>query len=494
MEVHAIDHRQVTVPASLGARTTRGAVLSTIRVIGPTICAAVGTVVLSHLLAPGDFGRYVVALGLATIGYHLVANGIIVRLICLTEVPSARLLRGVFVGAAASTSCVAVVVVVVAGALLAGTDRLLAMGVALYLATSALRIVPTIKLYRDLRFGRLAMVETAEQATIQCAAIVVAMAGLPGSALAVGLIAGAFVGSLAFWLAAPWTPIGGWDMRGAWKEWSRSGSLQLSSIFGTARESATLPVLALALTATQIGLFGWSASVVAVVLALSGALGQSLLPALVHIRHDQVALRETVRLAQRLVAVFVMITSGCVAGLVPSILSVLYGDDWQPAARPAQVMIVMGVLMGLVQVPIVAALAVGRARHVAVAQGASLGAYWLVGVVLASSIGIWGAVIGFGAAATVSWSLLTVQMRDSIPVRRCGGLLLAAIASSLALAIAVNAIATPDRGLWGLLTGGLVCLGISAAIFMPRSPFRNDVLTAVGLVRQREAAPRVISA
>lgn len=165
------------------------------------LIALCSMVILARLVAPAEFGRFAVAavvVGFATVP----AAGVGVALVQRREVSREHLQAGL---ALALLTGIALVGVILAGAGLVvapvfgtRTAELVRLATPLCLI-SAVSTVPSALLQRRLAFRQLSIIDVSSTAVQATASIAMALAGLGGASLVLGMVAGSAVGAGLMW-------------------------------------------------------------------------------------------------------------------------------------------------------------------------------------------------------------------------------------------------------------------------------------------------------
>ncbi|HWY18959.1 MAG TPA: oligosaccharide flippase family protein [Solirubrobacteraceae bacterium] len=163
-------------------------------------------IVLARLIVPAEFGRYAVAIIAQEVAYLIVAGGLSAALVQRKTLRREHLQSGMALGlilglvlTALTLVAAGLVVTPIFGTRTALFVRLLAP----LCLVSALGTVPLATLRRRLAFGRLSVIEVLSTVARVAVCISLALAGLGGEALVLGMLAGALTMALATWVSAP---------------------------------------------------------------------------------------------------------------------------------------------------------------------------------------------------------------------------------------------------------------------------------------------------
>jgi O-antigen/teichoic acid export membrane protein len=163
-------------------------------------------VVLARLIAPADFGRFAIALIAQEIALLIVTGGLSIALVQRRtldrEHAQAGMAMALIAGllmAVATLAAASLIVAPVFGARTAVLVRLMAP----LCIIEGLVTMPAVTLRRRLAFRRLSELEVLSTVVRAAVAIALAIDGLGGRALVIGVVAGAFAGAVLAWVSAP---------------------------------------------------------------------------------------------------------------------------------------------------------------------------------------------------------------------------------------------------------------------------------------------------
>jgi lipopolysaccharide exporter len=170
------------------------------------IVQLVGIVLLARLIAPVEFGRYAVASIVAEVASLLVAGGLGAALVQRKRMDREHLQTGVAIGllgGIALTALILAVASLIVAPIFGAHTALFVRLLAPLCFLEVLGSVPVSILRRRLAFRRLSVIEMFSNVVRVVACIALALAGLGGEALVLGLVAGALAGATAAWISAP---------------------------------------------------------------------------------------------------------------------------------------------------------------------------------------------------------------------------------------------------------------------------------------------------
>jgi O-antigen/teichoic acid export membrane protein len=165
-----------------------------------------GIIVLARLIAPAEFGRYAIASITAEVALLLVAGGLTSALVQRKTLDREHTQTGVAIALLAGLAltvltllAASLVIAPIFGARTALFVRLMAPLCLL----EALAAVPVSVLRRRMDFRRLSEIEILNNVVRVVGCIALALLGLSGEALVLGMIAGSLAGLVVAWISAP---------------------------------------------------------------------------------------------------------------------------------------------------------------------------------------------------------------------------------------------------------------------------------------------------
>jgi lipopolysaccharide exporter len=405
----------------LATTAARGVGILVSRTLLLQLLTAGVTLVLARLLSPADYGLFALAAAVQSVAQVTSGAGLSAALIRQPDDPSPHQQRAVtgflfatglaFAAVTAGAALAALPAAGVHGDAL-GVIAITGVAVPIY----ALRAVPMVLLERHLRFGRVAVVETAETLAFNAFALAGALAGLGAYSLAGGVPVAAAAGLLVVrTMHRPGTGIA-FDL----------GAIRPLAHFGlraSALQTLTLVrglgfvtlITALAGTSTT-GFYAMATRLFAFPTALASAVQRVSFPALSR------SLRERPRRAARaaaLSAVLVSLPLALLAGCAHTLVTVLLGERWLPtvdlilASSP-------GILLGASVIPAMVGLALsqGRPGGPIVAVIGSAAALIGVGIALVPPLDAAGVGLAATAGATLNAAMLAAhterEMRGAV--------------------------------------------------------------------------------
>lgn len=199
---------QPAEPGPLGLTAARGVGLLVGRTLGLQLLTAGVTIVLARILTPADYGLFAIALAVQMVGQQVAELGLPAALVRLDEEPS-RELQGAVAGimlsiALALAVAFLLIAFVVTPAIIGSSKTVKVMAIAACaMPFYAARAMPMVLMERRLRFGRVALVETADTLAFNGFALGAALAGFGAFSLAGAVPAGGMAGMLVAWIVQP---------------------------------------------------------------------------------------------------------------------------------------------------------------------------------------------------------------------------------------------------------------------------------------------------
>lgn len=387
--------------APLAVTAARGVGILVSRTLLLQLLTAGVTLVLARLLSPADYGLFALAAAIQAVAQVTSGAGLSAALIRQDEDPSPHQQRAVsgFLFATGLAFFALTAALALAGLPAAGVhgDALGVIAVtAIAVPLYALRAVPMVLLERHLRFGRVAIVETAETLAFNAFALAGALAGLGAYSLAGGVPAAAAAGLLAVrTLHRPGAGLS-FDL----------GAVRALAHFGLRASALQVLILArglgfvtlvTAIAGTSVtGFYAMATRLFAFPSALASAVQRVSFPALSRSPQDRP--RRAAR-AAALSAVLASLPLALLAGASHTLVEVLLGDRWLEtvdvvlASSP-------GVLLAASAIPAMVGLALSQGRPggpIAAVVGSAI-AIAAVGLAAVPSLGA----AGVGLATTVS--------------------------------------------------------------------------------------------
>jgi O-antigen/teichoic acid export membrane protein len=427
----------VPAPAEpLQTRAARGAAALLVRSGAIKLAGVAGGVVLARILAPAQFGVYVVATFCVAFLGLFADVGLGGALIQQRQSPTQRELRTVFtlqvVAACVLVAVGLVVAVPVAAAYhLPSGDVWLLRALIVTVLASALRTVPAVLLERELRYARLGTVETVEAVVFQLVAVAAALGGAGIWAFVWATVARAVAGLAVLYRLSPWRPGFGLDGEVARRLASFGIAYQAQGVVSFVKDAMTPTIVAVLAGATAVGYVNWAYSVATLPLLVTTSLWQVTFPAFSRAAHDPALLTRMIERAIRLGAIVMLPLSFSVMALAPEVVRYVFTSKWDPALLSVYLFSISlwaGPLLGSTFFSLF--YAVGKARYAlwfTILYGVL---DWGLGVPLLLWLGFNGIAVRTVVVAFVTLPLLVRVARRIVPIRPLRQVLRPALASA----------------------------------------------------------------
>jgi O-antigen/teichoic acid export membrane protein len=457
------------------------------------------SVALARLLTPVDFGHAAVALTVvalaAIIGPAGVTAGVVQR----------RVLDDRHVTAASFLACAAGLLLTVATVAFAETlaDTLFGAETARLLVYAApawlivgLGAVPQSLLLRELRFGRIAAIEGIAAVAGAGTAVALAATGTGAEALILGALLTLAVVAVASAAATGFIVPRG--RSGAVREVGRfAAPVTFSSVVYSVFRNIDYVILSARLPAQDVGLF-WRAYQLGV--DYQSKISQVMLRVSFPIYSRTPTLEELRARRARIVRVHAAVIVpllGAFVALAPLVVPWLFGEAWEPAVAPAQIMAVAGMADAVTTGTGPLMIAVGRPGALVRWSLCELVAYAVL-IYALSGHGLIAVSIGvavFGVATVFANQILLLRPYVGIPVREIWGEVLPGLAGAVAILATVVPLrlVLEDRlpTLVSIVVLSLVALGAAAvALRLFRATWLDLLSIAEGVRGVRRAEER----
>jgi PST family polysaccharide transporter len=403
-------HAPGTPHESLTTRTARALGFRMAGHVAVTILTIAFGVVLARLLPPAEFGLYAIAAATVEIALLLGGSGMLEALIQRRDLSPGHQAAAVAIqmGAACLLG-----VVLVGGAAYA-EDTLAMPGLAplmrmqaLLLPVTALALLPSSRLSRDLAFGPLATAEVVFRLVSGMVAIGAAVLGAGAMSLVYGALAGTAVRTLVLWVAAPVRP--GFRFRLAHvQDLYRFGAgMVVIGVANVLARRLDVLIIGARLGTVTVGLYQRAFQLLLLPLEqLLNPVTKVLFPALATVQGDRDRLRRAFLAVVRLSALvgFPLMTLVWVLGDL--VIVVAYGPAWLGAAPILRLLAVSGYFRIVYRMHGLVVQASGRP----LAEGLRQAVYVVLVVALTfvgSLAGIEGAVAGVVIASAIFMASMT---------------------------------------------------------------------------------------
>jgi O-antigen/teichoic acid export membrane protein len=363
--------------------------------------------VLATLVPPRDFG--LIAVGSVIVGFTtlLLESGTGGALIIAREL-DARSVRRVMVRTSAAGIAATLVFVVlaapIADAFAQGSNPDALRALAPVVALVAVWVVPNALLKKYLRFKRIAIVTVATAVAASVVAVVAAVLGAGLWALVIRLVLYQLLLAALTWAAAAslFPRVRGEHAPPA----RREGAPAFWAIAAAALVAWTGDnlVVGASTNTTQLGLYALAFSLAFMPLTqVSWMLGTVLLPAIASARDPEVIRRQALK-ALRLMALLLMPLLPAAVVLASGIIPALLGDEWRGMVVPFQILVVVGIGQGIIN--ILGEVFAGAGGE-SLRRRARIDVVWAVGTLAAIAVGVQlGGIRGAAAAHVLTFCCL----------------------------------------------------------------------------------------
>jgi len=361
----------------------RDATLKGVRWISATrltfeLVAAVGAVVLAHLVPPAAYGRYAIVLFLPEIALSLVNEGLGIPLVQRRTITGrhveATMALGIAIGVVLTALTFFLAPLVadpIFGEDVAGLFQLYSP----VFIVAGLLIVPLAMLQRRLDFNRIGISEVVSAAVTTAVSVALALLGLDAEAYVLGSLAGLAAWALVLMVIArvSWLPR---PRRRETREiLATGGPAAGAGLAGIGSRNADYAILGAQLSSVQVG-FYYRAFTIGVEYErkLSGIVTRIAFPVYSRTK-DITQLRNVRRRIVRMnsTIIFPLLTFFIV--IAPVVVPWLFGERWTPAVVPAQILAIAGMATSLKNTVDPLILAAGRPRPLLYFNLCELAAY-----------------------------------------------------------------------------------------------------------------------
>jgi O-antigen/teichoic acid export membrane protein len=386
--------------SSIGHRAARGVTVLAGRTLFVQILQVVSSIVTARHLAPSSYGAFAIATALLGFAKYIGDLGVANSFILSSHVSDAKMRLG---------SCMAVVLAGISASviLLLGDSLASVLGgraseegalvmyvLSLTLVIDALRFGPTVRLTRELQFGRIGVIGVVESAVLFVTQIVALLLGFGLAALVAAQVLRSLTGTVTAAVVG-----GGISLR--WPTFEAAHLIKVGFPFQvpaiiTGAVGFFLPVVvASQLKAHGLGLWAWATVLATPLLSLLLVLQSVVLPSLAALRRERSAERadEATSLLLRVVLLLAAVGGGVLFGFAERIISEIFDPRWLGAVGAVRVTLIGVVPLSLATV--LAAAVESRFRPVPRAIATAIAAATALALVvpLAHAYGVTGAAL-----------------------------------------------------------------------------------------------------
>lgn len=481
---------------ALGKRARLGVIALLGRTVVMQLVIAVAQVQLARILEPADFGIFaIIQFSLAFFAFFGEA-GFGAALIQQKDEPSQRQLSSVFFA-----QLVLALLVVGLVALAAEGIRLVWPGLpisaswllrmlSLSLLLTVFRVVPSILLERELRFGRLSILEILHTMAFYTTAVVLALRGFQVWSLVSAVIAQGVVGVVAAYMMRPWRPSFVFD-RDVIRPMLRFGiPYQLKNAIGFANNAITPLYAGAALGQAAVGFINFAQQTANFPLKLVEIMGRVTFPLYSRVRDNRRLFAESLGRSLQICTMGTLFFVALFLGIGPQIIAVIYSDKWLPSL-PLLYIFASAISIGFVSALVGSALdAMGKPGIMARLSIGWTALNWLV-VPIAARYGMLGFTMGYVVHMVVGNIAVLVVIKRLVPELR----LFRRVWASVIASILTGCVGRFFVGAWsgtvfGLIGGiGLLLLLYAGIITLLD---RRSALDAFSIIPSRQSSMKAV--
>lgn len=277
----------------------------------------------------------------------------------------------------------------------------------------ALRLVPYVRLERELRFSAIARIELVAGLLRHGVALGFAFAFGSVWALVCSHLVGSVMQVVLAYAASPgWVGLG-WSWRVFRPLFAYGSKVQLLTVFAYFKDNISRAALGVAVGPAAVGVFDFAVSYIQIPVVAVNSLARVQLPVYARFQASDPMLHTTLRASMRtalLVGVPLLLMLA-VAG--PEVIPLIYGEKWLPAV-PVAWALLLNMICGLVDSPLFTFLqAQGRAGLALVAFGAWTASTWALALVVVfvapERLALLGGAYSAATLAVTAWLLRWVS-------------------------------------------------------------------------------------
>ncbi len=321
-------------------------------------------VILARLIVPAEFGRYAIAIIAQEVAYLIVAAGLGSALVQRKTIDRTHQQTGMALGLLAGLALTVLTLVaasLIVTPIFGARTALFVQLMAPLCLISALSTVPMATLRRQLAFRRLSEIEVLSTLVRAIVCVGLALVGLSGEALVLGVLAGSLVTGVVAMISAP-PPLPRLHRTAARELLGYGLPVSLASISWVGFSNVDYAIVGARLGALQTGFYfrAYTLAVeyqskVAVVMAQVG------FPVLAR-THDSTELTKLYRQMVRLLTIVLFPLLVLLAIGAPVLVPFLFGAHWAPAIVPVQILALGGASTLVIDAVGTVLMATGRAR------------------------------------------------------------------------------------------------------------------------------------
>jgi O-antigen/teichoic acid export membrane protein len=339
-------------PPSLAQKAVSGAMWSAASSGITQGIAVLGTLVLTHLLSPKDYGLVGMArlaIGLIAIFRELGTASAIIQRKQLSEAFLSSIFWGNQIVAMLAFGLAVATSPLVASFFHQPETQPIVQLLAVGVIVSSLGSVPSALLTRDMAFRRLMIIEIIAGAVATSVAIGMAVRGAGVWSLVISSLAGACVTTLLLWVSSPWRPA--WLLRWAELRSIASYSLNLSgfSLVNYFSRNADNTIIGRYLGAYQLGFYQLAYNLMLfAVQNISQVISRVLFPVFSKMQDDNARFRQAYTKGVSMIAVITFPIMAGVMAIADPFVSAVLGEKWRPVASLLIILAPVGVMQSVV--------------------------------------------------------------------------------------------------------------------------------------------------
>ena len=384
-----------------------------------------GTVALSRLLGPRDFGIFAIVQATLALLVVFGDTGVGGALVRQRDEPTERQLSSLFYLQIAVASGMMAITIALAGWLprlwpdLPESAPLLLRVMAIDFLLVSVRTCPLILMERRLEFAKLSIADVAESMTFYLAAVALALFDLGVWALVGGVVAKGLLITLLVYGLSPWRPrpVFVWaDLRPL----MRFGVAQQSRYFFEFVNAAVAPVIGgRMLGATGVGYLIWALNTAYFPTKVGDILARVGFPLFSRLQHDRTLVAESLGRMIHLSAFVVFAWIGFCLGLGEQLTLIVFSAQWLPAV-PVLTIYAAAVLIGFLSTLVAPALdALGKPGVFTKAVIGWTILTWIAVPIATARWGLVGFAIGFACHIVIGNGAIAIVMHHFLPETRC---------------------------------------------------------------------------
>lgn len=322
---------------TLGKRARLGVLALIGRTVVMQLVIGLAQIQLARTLDPSDFGIFaIVQFSLAFFAFFGEA-GFGAALIQQKDAPTQRQLSSVFFAQIAlSLGVIALVALAAEGVRLVwpslpSSATWLLRVISLSLLLTSLRVIPSILLERELRFGKLSVLEILHTLTFYSTAVVLAMKGLQVWSLVTAVVAQGIVGVVAAYLMRPWRPSFVFERQVLGPMLRFGIPFQAKNAISFANNAITPLYAGAALGQAAVGFINFAQQTAYFPLKLVEIMGRVTFPLYSRVRDDRQLLAESLARSVQICGIGTFFFVALFLGIGPQVIGVIYSEKWLPS-------------------------------------------------------------------------------------------------------------------------------------------------------------------